>query len=170
MGWVVAGMQDDPPLNVLKLRAHKVLWKDWDVCGMALHYTKTLIVTDHWAKNYIPEFGPVFLWMILGNALHWTTVDCSALGRSDILLVQRYRGLMGIVLRSFSFFESSFSMVRSPFSMVKYYLKSALVWSISPDFSFFFQIQCWGRASRQANAWWSHWKLLAERARTAMGL
>ena len=104
---------------------------------MALHYTKTLIVTDHCAKNYIPEFGPVFLWTILGNALHWTTVDCSALGRSDILLVQRYRGLMGILLRSFSFFESSFSMVRSPFSMVKYCLKSALVWSISPDFSFF---------------------------------
>lgn len=25
MGWVVAGMQDDPSLNVLKLRAHKVL-------------------------------------------------------------------------------------------------------------------------------------------------
>lgn len=46
-------------------------------------------------------------------------------------------GLMGIVLRSFSFFESSFSMVRSPFSMVKYCLKSALVWSISPILVFF---------------------------------
>ena len=106
--------------------------KDLDVCGMALHYTKTpwLSPTCTARTTSIPKFdkfGPVFWleysqrdvalgacpywWTKLGNALHWTTVkrtlndaDCHALVRSDILLVQRYGDCAATI-----FFESALS-------------------------------------------------------------